>query len=307
VGAPPQENEVIGSVFRSTQKRTPCLTGGLAVLLSSTAGAAVHHDFHSLAPDNPATLSAPASGPEATALNKVLRQYGIEQGSNKARILSAWFDKVSHDPIIAARIPGGAGGLERVLLDADKREALMSTGLARLTVQDRLLYLQLFTRLLDELVPVNCFGLVDVIAVMNRITVAVMSDADAQIYLGLLYKVLVSSVSEMPERSLTPRQYTAAVDSLSRAIVIELDADPVDLDRYHFYTTHSLAATPSDVCWMTRVTLHAIARMPEGERDLFLLSIFTDSKAASHASPVDAEPAKAPLPSSTAPPDLKMP
>ncbi|MFP4896571.1 hypothetical protein [Paraburkholderia sp. EG304] len=184
-----------------------------------------------------------------------------------------------------------------MFVDEGKREAVMSSGLARLAPEDRLTYLQLFTHLLDEFVPVNCFGLVDINAAMNRIALAQMSDAEAELYLQLIYKVLVSSASSVPVGLPTRQQYSAAVYVLSSEIVIELDANPVNLDRYQSYTSHPELSTPSDICRTTRVTLHAIERMPEPERDFILMLAIVDSDAASLASPESTKPAMTPLPS----------
>jgi hypothetical protein len=142
---------------------------------------------------------------------------------------------------------------------------------------------------------------------MNRITIAQMSNADAELYLRLLYKVLVSSASDRPLRSPPPQQYSEAVDALSRAVVIELEGDPFDLDQYQFYTTHPSAATPSDICWLTRVTLHAIGRLPQAQRDIFLLPALTNPNAASPMSPGDASPAGRPPPASARPPSTTIP
>ncbi|WP_241018243.1 hypothetical protein [Paraburkholderia sp. Tr-20389] len=226
----------------------------------------------------------------------MLSQNGIVPGSEKARVLTAWFDVILRDPVIQTRFPGGARALQKVFFDEGKREALMSSGLARLTPNERLDYLQLFTRLLDELVPVNCFGLVDMTAVMNRITLAQMSDTDTALYLRLLYRVLVSSGSDIPVRLPTQEEYDAAVEELSRAIVIELDADPASMDRYELYMVHPSQATPSDVCWTTRVTLHAIAKMSETERDFVLLPAISGATVEPFKNPAAEQPAQSPLP-----------
>ena len=282
------------------------LAGSLTLLLSLAAGAAVHQKLDIQVPGEPPNVLAP-SRPDAPDLNNILGQDGIAPGSTKARIVAAWLEKLRQDPAIERRIPGGVGGLEQMFLDEQKREALMSSGLARLTPGDRLIFLKLFTRLLDELVPVNCFGLFDISAVMNHITIAQMSDADAELYLGLIYKVLVSSASDMPVRLPTSRQYAGAVEVLSHEIFIELDADPVNIDLYGLYAEHPELATPSDVCWMTRVTLHAIERMPEKERDFIMMPAVTDSDAASIARPDGASPVVAPLPSWTRPSGTTIP
>lgn len=282
------------------------LVVSLVLLFSVTASAAIHQDLHADSPDNPPAVQAPSIPGEA-GLADVMSQYGIAQGSERAQMLAAWFEKVLHDPVIKQRIPGGAHALEQIFIDEGKREAVMSSGLARLTPADRLLYLQLFTRLLDELVPVNCFGLVDINAAMNHITIDQMSAADAELYLRLLFKVLKSSGSAAPVGMPTAQQYSAAVEALSREIVVELDADPVNLDRYHLYTTHPELATPSDVCWLTRVTLHAIERMPEAERDFVLVPAITDPDAASAGNAAEANPARVPLRSWVRPSDKTVP
>nr|WP_254898743.1 hypothetical protein [Paraburkholderia atlantica] len=271
-------------------------SGSLALLVSLAAGAAIHQNLDNPLPDDAPTVFAPSwlGGPD---LSDALDQYGSARGSAKARIVAAWLQKVENDPVIERRIPGGVHALEQMFVDEGKREAVMSSGLARLTPEDRLTYLQLFTHLLDEFVPVNCFGLVDINAAMNRITLAQMSDADAELYLRLVYQVLVSSASGVPVRLPTPQQYSAAVDVLSSEIVIELDADPVNLDRYQSYSAHPESSTPSDVCWTTRVTLHAIERMPEPERDFILMPAIVNTDAASLASPDGTNPAMTPLPS----------
>ncbi|MBP0593388.1 hypothetical protein J8I87_27570 [Paraburkholderia sp. LEh10] len=297
---------MIRQFTQAAQRNLPWLAGSVALLLSLSASAAIHQDFGDRLPDNPPNVEAP-SKPEMGGLDDMLSQQGVAEGSEKARILIAWLEKVVNNPVIERRIPGGARALDAIFLDEGKREALMSSGLARLTPADRLLYLQLFTRLLDELVPVNCFGLVDISAVMNRITIAQMSDADAEQYLQLLYKVLVSSASDVTERLPTPEQYAAAMETLSREIVIELDADPVNLDRYQLYTTHPASATPSDVCWMTRVTLHAIEKMPETERDIVLMAAITTPDATSLARPDETNPEHVPLPSWARPPNTTIP
>ncbi|MFP4894878.1 hypothetical protein [Paraburkholderia sp. EG304] len=286
---------MIRRYFRAAQRNALRFSGSLTLIVSLAAGAAIHQNLDNPLPDNAPTMFAPSrlGGPD---MSDALNQYGIARGSTKARIVAAWLQNVENDPAIERRIPGGVHALEQMFVDEGKREAVMSSGLARLAPEDRLTYLQLFTHLLDEFVPVNCFGLVDINAAMSRITLAQMSDADAELYLRLVYKVLVSSASGVPVSLPTPQQYSAAVDVLSSEIVIELDADPVNLDRYQSYSAHPESSTPSDVCWTTRVTLHAIERMPEPERDFILMPAIMNIDATSLAIPDGTNPAMTPLP-----------
>ncbi len=279
--------------FVTAKRKALFLAVWCTVLWASPGNAAISERPHAGLPDPHSALASPAT-PEMSNLDRTLTQNGIAPGSAKAHMLTAWFEMVLHDPDIAMRMGGGPALLERIFLDEGKREALMSSGLARVTPQVRLLYLQLFTRLLDEFVPVNCFGLVDMNAVMNHITLGEMSDADAALYLQLLYRVLVSSMSDAPVRLPTPQEYAGAMEELSRAIVIELDADTASLDRYGAYTRRPSTATPSDVCWTTRVTLHAIAKMPESARDIIFLTAITASHVGAFANPAEEGPGQVP-------------
>jgi hypothetical protein len=129
-------------------------------------------------------------------------------------------------------MPDGADSVGDVFLDPAKRQILMSDGLSRLDAADRLQYVQLMTRLLDELVPVNCYGLSDMSAVMMRVRLQDMSNADIDQYLGLLYKVVAKYASGAPIQMPTRDQSAAGEAQLSQGIVAELQGDRASMDRY---------------------------------------------------------------------------
>jgi hypothetical protein len=240
----------------------------LIVTLAATtwASAAIRRDLDSLA--LPADASAAASTDAGPGdLGEVFSSYGIDPDSNKARIVFAWIEKIRQDPLIALGIAGGAQRVAQIFLDPAAREDLMSSGLARLAPADRFKYLQLLTKLLDEQVPVNCFGLVDMRAVMSRVSLREMSESDVDQYFSLLYKVLVDEASNAPIAEPTPQQGAAAERQFTRAVIMELQGDQIDVGRFAFYSSHPSQATPADVCWTTRVALHAIITMPDPERD----------------------------------------
>jgi hypothetical protein len=133
----------------------------------------------------------------------------------------------------------------------------------------------LLTRFLDELVPVNCFGLSDMRSVMNRISLREMTDSDVDLYFSLLFKVLVIEASNAPVPTGTPQQNEAADQQLSHTLIAELHGDEMNMERYAYYASNPSKATASDMCWMTRVTLHAIIAMPDPERDFILLRTMT--------------------------------
>ncbi|GJH36372.1 hypothetical protein CBA19CS91_26465 [Paraburkholderia hospita] len=148
----------------------------------------------------------------------------------------------------------------------------MSNGLARLAPSDRLNYVKLLTKFLDDLVPLNCFGLANMSAVMSHVSLREMPESDVDQYFGLLYKVLINDASDnTPIPVPTPQQSAAAERQLTRTLIAELQGDQMNIERFAFYTSNPSLATPSDVCWTTRVTLHAIIAMPDPERDLVLL------------------------------------
>jgi len=262
-------------------RRSAFLLAPIAALTAATlVSAAIRHD-----PDSAPPLVAP--GAAATAglaepghrdLDQLLRSHGIDPASNKARIILAWVEKIQHDPVIASDARGGARHVGQIFLDSRTREEFMSNGLAHLTPSDRLQYVKLLTKFLDELVPVNCFGLDDMRAVMNRVSLRDMPDTDVDQYFSLLFKVLINDASNAPLPAPTPQQYAAAERQLTRTLIAELHGDQVNIERFAFYASNPTLATPSDVCWTTRVTLHAIIAMPEPERDVVLLRTMAPRK-----------------------------
>ncbi|CAG9190876.1 conserved exported hypothetical protein [Paraburkholderia sabiae] len=274
-----------------------------ALIFAALAHAAIRRESDA-APQSVAPGSAVSGmNTEPNDLEQLLRKHGIETNSNKSRIILRWVEKIQQDPVIAQDIQNGGQHVGQIFLDPRAREDLMSNGLAHLTPSDRLQYVKLLTRFLDELVPVNCFGLDDMSAVMNHVSLREMSDADVDQYFGLLYKVLVGDVSNAPVPTPTPQQYAAAENQLTRTLIAELRGDQKNLERFAFYTSNPKLATPSDVCWTTRVTLHAIIAMPDPERDLVLLRTMAprSMRGASSATRLGTPATAIPPPASSAP------
>jgi hypothetical protein len=252
------------------------LSGILALLIVTvSASAAIHRDTSDFATQMDPPMAPPVA-PGSTDYDELLRRYGVEPGSEKAQTILKWVGRIRNDPVIARNLPDGADSVGAVFLDPAKRQILMSDGIARLDAADRLQYVQLIARLLDELVPVNCYGLSDMSAVMMRVRFQDMSNADVDQYLGLLYKVVARYASDTPIQIPTRDQSAAGKAQLSRDVAAELQGDPDSLDRYAYYASHPSAATPADTCWMARVTMHAIIVMPNPERDYVLLPSISD-------------------------------
>ncbi|ACC76196.1 hypothetical protein PPMP20_19220 [Paraburkholderia phymatum] len=273
-----------------------------ALIFMASAHAVIHRESDSAAPPVAPGPAASGMNTESSEVVNLLRKHGIDADSNKSRIILRWIQKIQRDPAIAESLQHGQH-VGQIFLDPRAREEVMSNGLAHLTPSDRLQYVKLLTRFLDELVPVNCFGLDDMSAVMNHVSLREMSDADVDQYFGLLYKVLLSDVSDAPVPAPTPQQNAAAENQLTRMLIAELGGDQTSLERFAFYTSNPKQATPADVCWTTRVTLHAIIAMPDPERDLVLLRTMAPHKAQGAApAPRLGTPATAiPPPASAAP------
>ncbi|MBN3762102.1 hypothetical protein [Burkholderia sp. Ac-20365] len=259
-----------------------CASVFATLIMASTAAtlvsAAIRYEPDSAPPPAASEAMAGVTESQQADLEQLLQRHGIDPGSNKARIILAWVEKIQRDPVIASDAHR-AQRVGQIFLDPRAREEFMSNGIAHLTPADRLQYVKLLTRFLDELVPVNCFGLDDMRAVMNRVSLRDMSDADVDQYFGLLYKVLVNDTSSAPVPTPTPQQTAMAERQLTRTLITELRGDEASIERFAYYASNPTLATPSDVCWTTRVTLHAIIAMPDPDRDVVLLRTMAPRKA----------------------------
>jgi hypothetical protein len=243
-----------------------------ALAATTWASAAIRRDTDFSAPpaaEDSAAAPAPREG--RINLDRLFVEHGIAPDSNKARIIVTWMDKILRDPVIAARIPGGPEQIEQIFVDPKARETFMAQGLAHLQPSDRLAYMQLLTRFFDELVPVNCFGQSSMSEVMSRVSLLDMKEPDVDQYFNLLYRVLAHDTASRPAPIPTQQENIAAERAFSHSVIAELRGDQVDIDRFVMYASNPASATPSDICWATRVTLHAILAMPAPERDVVLL------------------------------------
>jgi len=284
-----------------------CLSALVGMLfVTALASAAIRHepdDF--LLPANSAFSMQ--SGESEQAYAQMLLEQGVEPRSSKAQIIRMWVEKIRQDPGISAALPGGAQGVSRILLDPETRANVISSGLAHLSAADRLSYVRLLTKLLDELVPVNCFGEVDMSATMKRVTLREMSDADVRQYFELLYKVLTGNARKSPVVLPTSQQYAVAQRQLSRALFIQLGGNQSDFARYQSYARYPATATPADACWATRVTLHAIISMRDPERDFILLRTILQDQQNKNPTGGQTTPAGPPFPAPTQPPGAPEP
>jgi hypothetical protein len=272
-----------------------------ALLAATFAHAVLRYDWSgSLLPQDTPPL-APSVQAEQRSFDQMFRAQGIEPDSNKAQIVRAWVNKIEQDPLITSAAPGGAPGIARMFLDPQAREVVMSNGLARLPAADRLSYVQLMTKFLDELVPADCFGFADMNDVMSEVSLREMSDAEVAQYFELLSKVLTSDALGSPIALPTRQQYDSALRQLAQALFVQLGGNAPDIARFESYSSNPSQATAGEACWATRVTLHAILSMSDPARDVILLLTILQASPQGETPAHDESPSAVPSPASVQP------
>ncbi|SAK86903.1 hypothetical protein AWB78_04484 [Caballeronia calidae] len=210
--------------------------------------------------------AASATAPRQSVYDSLLVADGVDPQSGKGQLIIAWIRRINDDPVIL----GNPHSTSRLLLNSSARARQVTEGLERVSPGLRLQYVALISKFLDTLVPPDCFGSNDMTAVINRISLSAMSEADIDGYFHVLHAALHASVSAASLDSPSPEQYSRAEERLKLSILQELGYVPADVARYSAYATNPRGAAPADACWAMRVTLHAILAMPEPERDIVL-------------------------------------
>lgn len=221
--------------------------------------------------------AASAPNSEPSVYDEMLIDNGVDPASDKGQLILAWIARIDDDPVVT----GSARGVSQLFLNAGARAELMADGLERLSPALRLQYVMLITRLLDTLVPADCFGLNAMDAVVNRVSLSAMSEADIDGYFRLLLAALQAAQSETSPELPSPQQSERAEESLKRSLLHELGYVQSNVARYIAYSGNPEGATPVDACWAMRVTMHAILAMPDPDRDVVLRQTVQSQRATS--------------------------
>jgi hypothetical protein len=204
-----------------------------------------------------------------------LRKLGIDPDSTKARILNAWIERIRTDPDIIAAVPGGVDGISQMLLDPTAGTALVGNGLARLPEAERLDFFSMLTAIYDEVVPQDCYGLTDQKEVMRRaISFNAMSEAQIDTYFRLIYRMVHQWAVNAPVDTPSPAQHQAALVKLGTSMEAQLHGNKADIERLAAIMVDQPHASPIDRCWMMHLSLHAIAALPEADRDVVLRHLY---------------------------------
>jgi hypothetical protein len=246
------------------------VTACLNLLMGATAvDAAIRYGQDSALGGSALFEESASFGPERSAYDEMLIENGVEPGSSKAELIIGWVERIHRDPAIVGNVQRMSG----LFLDSHSRSEIMADGLVRLPPYERLQYVKLMTKLLDTLVPADCFGFNDMNEVMNHLTLKEMSNADIDEYFRLLLGAVRASALKAPFDIPTSQQLADAEMRLRQALIVELSSLEANVMRYQAYIASPHSAAPDDVCWANRVTMHAILAMPEPDRDVVLRNI----------------------------------
>ncbi|BCQ28529.1 hypothetical protein NK8_67190 (plasmid) [Caballeronia sp. NK8] len=248
------------------------LVGGLAACLLASMSvlqvrAAIRYDELWLNPSIALDRSlVPEVANGRSVYDEMLVANGIDPSSDKGRLILTWIARINADSMVR----GNAHRSSRLFLNPRTRAELISDGLERLSPDLRLQYVSLIAKFLDTLVPFDCFGLNNMSAVVDRISLSAMSEADIDAYFRVLLAALRASELETRIDIPSAQQYEDADESLRRSLLEQLGYLPANIARYVAYSQNPSAAAPVDACWGIRVTMHAILALPDPERDIVL-------------------------------------
>lgn len=245
---------------------------GLAACLIALAGATEANAafrYDELWDDTAPSIAQPAvsgSDSPSSVYDEMLVENGVDPASEKGQLILAWIARINGDPVVA----GNVQRMSNLMLNPGARAELMADGLGRMAPALRLQYVALITKVLDTLVPPDCFGLNEMDAVIDRVSLNAMSDADIDGYFRMLLAALRAAQSGAALDTPSPQQYAQAESSLKLSLLRELDYAPGNVARYTAYSANPQSVPPVDACWAMRVTMHAILAMPDPERDVVL-------------------------------------
>jgi hypothetical protein len=221
-----------------------------------------------------ADASASNGGP--SVYDEMLVANGVDPASEKGRLILAWIARINRDPVVN----GNVQRTSKLLLNSGARADLMADGLERMSPALRLQYVALIAKVLDTLVPPDCFGLNDMDAVIDRVSLNAMSDADVDGYFRTLLAALRAAQTGTAPDAPSPQQFAQAEAKLKLSLLRELGYAPANVARYTAYTVDPRRANPVDACWAMRVTMHAMLAMPDPERDVVLRQTVQSQRAA---------------------------
>ena len=108
------------------------------------------------------------------------------------------------------------------------------------------------------------------------------TDEDTDEYLGLVVAMLRASARDATEHVPTPAETMAASTALGKLMMTEVKSK-ADADRLARVLVYRNAASVADACWLTKVSIRAIDRLPPDEKDVLLASAYHQAVVAAAA------------------------
>jgi hypothetical protein len=219
--------------------------------------------------DEGATVTSAEALLEQAIKEQRLKQLGVQPGTKKAEILLKWDRSIRNDPDLKARFAQGFPPPQ-----SPAGQFLFADGLSRITPAQRAEFWSLYARVAAAHLPDNCYGERDPAAITARLmTFANFTDDDADEYMSLSAAILRASVRHDPEHVPTSSEHQAATLALGRMMATDIK-DKADADRLARVMVSPGSASVADKCWITKVSIRAIDKLPASEKEVALASSF---------------------------------
>ena len=262
-------------------------------ILHLSACAVDHATTPPTAGSGTATNAAAASNAEALVEQAVeeqrLRELGVQPGTKKAAIMMRWYRTIREAPDLKAAFPAGIPPSQ-----TPQGQVVFADGLSRVTPARRAEFWSLYARVAAAHLPDDCYGQTSPAAISSRLMAFPnLTDEDTDEYLGLVAAMLHASAQHAPEHVPTPAELKAASTALGKMMVTEVKSK-ADADHLAHVLVNRSTASIADACWVTKVSIRAIDRLPPDEKEVVLASAYhraVDAAAAAAAPASSAAPA----------------
>jgi len=221
-----------------------------------------------------------------------LKELGVQPGTKKAAIMMKWHRMIREAPDLKAAFPAGIPPSQ-----TPQGQVVFADGMMRVTPAKRAEFWSLYARVAAAHLPDDCYGQASSTAISSRLMAFPnLTDEDTDEYLGLVVAMLHASAQHAPEHVPTPAERMAASTALGKLMMTEVKSK-ADADHLARVLVNRSAASIADACWVTKVSIRAIDRLPPDEKDVLLASAYHQAVVAAAAAAAPASSA-APAPGS---------
>jgi TonB family protein len=280
--------------FSPTPTAKPASGGNLppAVAASSAPSAAAAAASVYPSPQAAASPVAPLPPPAASAQSAtsapsldqaiqaaMLQKWGIAPDSARAALIKRWGERMRDDPDVSRFFGNGPNHANVLLLSPPVRNAFFIEGVLRLSPEDRSKLTELTLTALNN-APPDCGGVKSTALIMSgNAQLATMSDADAEAFFSITFKILKQSALQTPLAQVTEEQRAQSLNALGNTLKDMLKND-VDGTR----AIASAAVDPAGIsagawCKSMRVYYQALLNTPQPYRDWAIVASNSDAKA----------------------------